>query len=96
MRPRADSATLNVQPRQRRVVYEGLANQPAGRSVKDLLGDLAIPESELRETLRKLDEAGLARRVRGTWTAVPLEVAEPGPRSASGAETAGSGDASGG
>jgi hypothetical protein len=83
----ADSATLNVQPRQRRVVYERLAKLPAGRSVKDLLGDVAIPEIELRETLRKLDEAGLARRVRGTWSAVPLEIAEPGPRSAPDAET---------
>jgi hypothetical protein len=63
-------------------VYEGLAKLPAGRSVKDLLGDFEIPESELRETLRKLDEAGLARRMRGTWSAVPLEIAEQGPRSA--------------
>jgi hypothetical protein len=82
MAPRANSATLNVQPRQRRVVYEGLAKMPEGRSVKDLLGDFEIPESELRETLRKLDEAGLARRMRGTWSAVPLESAELGPRRA--------------
>jgi hypothetical protein len=82
MAPLADSATLNVQPRQRRVVYEGLAKLPAGRSVKDLLGDFEIPESELRETLRKLDEAGLARRMGGTWSAVPLEIAERAPRSA--------------
>lgn len=82
MAPLADSATLNVQPRLRRVVYEGLAKLPAGRSVKDLLGDFEIPESELRETLRKLDEAGLARRMKGTWSAVPLESAERGRRSA--------------
>jgi hypothetical protein len=82
MAPLADSATLNVQPRRRRVVYEGLAKLPAGRSVKDLLGDFEIPESELRETLRKLDEAGLARRMTGTWSAVPLEIGERGPRSA--------------
>jgi hypothetical protein len=82
MAPQADSATLNVQPRQRRVVYEGLAQQPAGRSVKDLLNDFAIPESELRETLRKLDAAGLARRTKGTWSAVPLTTAEPGPGTA--------------
>ncbi len=69
-----DSVTLNVQPRQRRAVYEGLAQLPAGRSVKDLLGDFNIPESELRATLRKLDEAGLARRTKGVWCAVPLEV----------------------
>lgn len=71
--PRADAATLNVQPRQRRDVYEGLAKLPGGSSVKDLLRDLEIPESELRETLRKLDQAGLVRRVKGTWCAIPLE-----------------------
>ena len=74
---RADSATLNVQPRQRRTVYMRLAEMPEGRSVKNLLGDLAIPETELRETLRKLDAAGLAKRVKGTWVAVPLEGSEP-------------------
>ena len=66
------AADLNVQPRQRRVVYEGLAGLPAGSSVRDLLRDLELPESELRETLRKLDQAGLARRTKGTWCAVPL------------------------
>jgi hypothetical protein len=70
-------ADLNVQPRQRRVVYEGLVKLPEGRSVRDLLGDLGMPESELREALRKLDEAGLARRTRGTWCAVPLEADQP-------------------
>jgi Helix-turn-helix domain len=73
MPPRADSATLNVQPRQRRDIYEGLARQPTGCSVKDLLNDFAIPEAELRETLRKLDRAGLARRTKGNWCAIPLE-----------------------
>jgi hypothetical protein len=53
-----------------------LADQPAGRSVKHLLDDLTIAEPELRETLRKLDAAGLARRIKGTWIAVPLEGAE--------------------
>jgi hypothetical protein len=77
MPPRADSATLNVQPRQRRDVYEGLAKQPEGRSVKDLLDDFAIPEAELRETLRKLDQAGLVRRTKGTWCAIPLEDRDP-------------------
>lgn len=71
------AADLNVQPRQRRVVYEGLAKLPAGCSVKGLLVDFAIPENELRETLRKLDQAGLARRTRGTWCAVPLETDQP-------------------
>ena len=80
MAPLADSATLNVQPRQRRVVYAALAKLPAGRSVKDLLGDLNIPESELRDTLRKLDEAGLAKRTKGTWSAVALDTAEPAQR----------------
>jgi predicted ArsR family transcriptional regulator len=73
MSSQADAATLNVQPRQRRDVYESLAKRPAGRSVKDLLGDLQMPEAELRETLRKLDEAGLARRANGVWSAIPLE-----------------------
>ena len=76
MPPRADAATVNLQPRQRRSVYMWLAKEPAGRSVKDLLGELDIPEVELRETLRKLDAAGLARRVKGTWVAVPLEGAD--------------------
>jgi hypothetical protein len=73
----ADAATLNLQPRQRRSVYMWLAAVPAGRSVKHLLGELDIDESELRETLRKLDAAGLARRVKGTWMAVPLEGSDP-------------------
>jgi hypothetical protein len=71
-----DSATLNVQPRQRRAVYESLAMVPTGSSVKDLLGRLDIPETELRETLRKLDAAGLARRLKGVWVAVPLDGAD--------------------
>jgi hypothetical protein len=73
MAPRADSTALNVQPRQRRIVYAGLAREPEGRSVKDLLLDFDIPERDLRETLRKLDQAGLAQRVKGVWRAVPLE-----------------------
>jgi hypothetical protein len=73
MAQRADSATLNVQPRQRRQVYEELAKVPAGRSVKELLDARDIPEAELRETLRKLDDAGLAERVKGTWRAIPLD-----------------------
>jgi hypothetical protein len=63
-------------------VYEGLAKLPAGRSVKEMLGDFGIPETELRETLRKLDAAGLARRTKGTWCAVPLELAEQGSQQA--------------
>jgi hypothetical protein len=77
----ADSSTLNVQPRQRRMVYEDLAKEPSGRSVKELLRDGDIPEGELRETLRKLDSAGLAQRIRGTWRAIPLQGAEPGSTS---------------
>jgi predicted ArsR family transcriptional regulator len=69
----AHAATLNVQPRQRRYVYTWLAGVDSGRSVKHLLDDLDIPEAELRETLRKLEAAGLARRTRATWMAVPLE-----------------------
>ena len=77
MLPGPDAAMLNVQPRQRRSVYEWLAAATAGRSVKHLLGEHDIAESELRETLRKLDAAGLARRIKGAWTAIPLEGAEP-------------------
>jgi hypothetical protein len=75
--PTPNAATLNVQPRQRRSIYEWLADTPDGRSVKALLGELSIPEPELRETLRKLEAAGLAKRVKGTWIAIPLEDAEP-------------------
>ena len=77
MTPRADAATLNVQPRQRRSVYLSLAAAPDGRTVNHLLAVLDITEQDLRETLRKLDAAGLARRHRATWTAVPLEDSEP-------------------
>jgi hypothetical protein len=73
MPPPTGSAILNVLPRQRRVVYEELAKLPAGGSVKDLLERVDIPEPELRETLRKLDRAGLVRRTRATWSAIPLE-----------------------
>jgi DNA-binding Lrp family transcriptional regulator len=73
MSGRVDATTLNVQPRQRRRVYEWLAADPEGRSVKRLLDELDIPEPELRETLRKLNAAGLARRTKATWVAVPLE-----------------------
>jgi hypothetical protein len=78
MPPRVDAVTLNVQPRQRRIVYLRLADAPDGRSVKHLLEDLDIPESELRESLRKLDAAGLARRFKGMWLAVPLEGSDAG------------------
>jgi|tagenome__1003787_1003787.scaffolds.fasta_scaffold19714017_2 hypothetical protein len=77
--PRADSAALNVQPRQRRHVYEALSNTPDGQSVKDLLGELDMPERDLRESLRKLDDAGLVHRERGQWKAVPLEASAPAP-----------------
>jgi predicted transcriptional regulator len=69
----ATSAVLNVQPRQRRTVYQGLVDAPEGRSVRDLLKDLEIPEPDLRESLRKLDDAGLAQRIKGTWRAVDIE-----------------------
>jgi len=59
-------------------VYEELAKVPAGRSVKELLRDRDMPESDLREALRKLDSAGLAQRVKGTWRAVPLETDDHG------------------
>jgi DNA-binding FadR family transcriptional regulator len=84
MPPRADAATLNVQPRQRRYVYDTLAMLPAGRSLKDLLDEFEMPETELREALRKLDAAGLARRTKGSWSAVLLETDEPQSREESG------------
>jgi hypothetical protein len=68
----ADLSTLNIQPRLRRMVYEDLAKEPSGCSVKDLLRDGDIPEEDLRETLRKLDTAGLAQRIQGRWRAIPL------------------------
>jgi predicted transcriptional regulator len=77
MAEHADISTLNIQPRLRRMVYENLAKEPAGRSVKELLRDGDIPEEDLRETLRKLDRAGLAERVKGTWRAIPLQGADP-------------------
>ena len=78
MAAQADSVSvaLNVQPRQRRTVYDGLAKAPAGRSVKELLGEFDISESDMRETLRKLDDAGLAQRVKGVWKAVSVETAD--------------------
>lgn len=85
MHPRPDAATLNVQPRQRRHVYARLAEAPEGCSVKNLLAELDITEPDLRETLRKLDAAGLAKRTRATWVAVPLEGSEPAPAEVSGA-----------
>jgi hypothetical protein len=77
MSPVADASRLNVQPRQRRYVYEVLAKEPNGLSVKDLLAAVEISEIELRQSLRKLDEAGLAMRAGRLWTAVPRESAEP-------------------
>ena len=82
MSPQANAATLNVQPRQRRGVYEALALLAPGGSVKDLLRELEMPEAELRDALRKLDAAGLVQRIKGTWSAVPLATAEPGSHSA--------------
>ena len=72
-----NAATLNVQPRQRRDVYTFMAAEESGRSVKHLLTEIDIPEIELRETLRKLEAAGLARRTKAGWTAIPL--GGPGP-----------------
>ena len=72
MPPQANAATLNVQPRQRRGVYEALASLETGMSVTALLGTIEMPEAELREALRKLDAAGLVRRTKGAWSAVPL------------------------
>ena len=77
MPPATDAAALNVQPRQRRDVYQALAMAPEGRSVKDLLADVEMSESDLRHSLRKLDHAGLVLRVGRLWTAVRLDNADP-------------------
>jgi predicted ArsR family transcriptional regulator len=77
MAPRTHSAALNTQPRQRRNVYYALGKVPAGRSVKDLLAEVDMPEDDLRESLRKLDAAGLAQRTRGTWRAVSSDGGDP-------------------
>jgi DNA-binding transcriptional ArsR family regulator len=77
MPPVADTAMLNVQPRQRRSVYAALARVPEGRSVKELLDDVEMSEPNLRQSLRKLEEAGLAMRVGRLWTAVRLEGDDP-------------------
>jgi hypothetical protein len=58
-----------------------LVKTPEGRSAKDLVLDFGIPEADLRETLRKLDDAGLAQRVKGVWKAVPIHTAEVDPAS---------------
>jgi len=71
------AATLNVQPQQRRAVYEALAKEPDGQSVKDLMADVEMSELDLRQSLRKLFDAGLVRRVGRLWCAVPLEMADP-------------------
>jgi predicted ArsR family transcriptional regulator len=68
-----DAFTLNRQPQQRRNVYAILEAEPEGRSVKQLLSDSGVPETELRDTLRKLEAAGLVRRSRAVWMAVPLD-----------------------
>jgi len=68
---------LNIQPRQRREVYHALGKVPAGRSVKELLTDVDMPEHDLRESLRKLDAAGLAQRYRGTWRAASGDGGDP-------------------
>jgi DNA-binding transcriptional ArsR family regulator len=73
----ADAATLNVQPQQRRSVYHALAKVPDGRSVKELLADVEMSELDLRQSLRKLDDAGLVLRVGRLWRAVQVESADP-------------------
>ena len=68
-----DASTLGRQPKQRRTVYH-LLEQSEGSSVKDLLHESSVPEPDLRETLRRLEAAGLAQRSsRSIWVAVPIE-----------------------
>jgi len=68
---------LNIQPRQRRDVYHALGTVPAGRSVKDLLADVDMPEHDLRESLRKLDAAGLVQRNNAMWRAMSSDGGDP-------------------
>jgi DNA-binding transcriptional ArsR family regulator len=70
---------LNVQPRQRRSVYEALAKTPEGLSVKELLSDVEMSEPHLRESLRKLEAAGLVMRAGRLWTAVQIDGDESPP-----------------
>jgi DNA-binding transcriptional ArsR family regulator len=78
--PASHAAALNVQPRQRRDVYQALARTPEGCSVKDLLAAVEMSETDLRQSLRKLDNAGLVLRAGRLWTAVQLDVPDPPPR----------------
>jgi hypothetical protein len=71
MATRVDASTLDRQPKLRRSVYDML-EKAEGRSVKELLHDSSVPEADLRETLRKLEAAGLAQRVKAVWMAVPV------------------------
>jgi predicted transcriptional regulator len=77
MTPPVDSAALNIQPRQRRDVYHALGKVSEGRSVKDLLAEVDMPERDLRESLRKLDDAGLAQRNKAKWRAVSIDGDDP-------------------
>ena len=45
--------------------------------MKELLAEVDMSEPNLRQSLRKLDEAGLAMRAGRLWTAVELDGAEP-------------------
>ena len=70
------AATLNVQPRQRRDATK--ASPAAHRPVREgPVGVLDVPEPELRDALRKLDAAGLVQRIKGTWSAVPMDGDKP-------------------
>jgi len=77
MPPAASASTLNVQPQRRRAVYQALAKVSDGRSVKDLVGDVEMSELDLRQSLHKLVDAGLACRAGRLWRAVPLEMDDP-------------------
>jgi hypothetical protein len=46
--PAADATALNVEPRQRRDVYQATAKTRDGCSVKDLLGDVEMSETARR------------------------------------------------
>ena len=67
-----DASTLDRQPRQRRAVYQHLANGEDGLSVKELLLESDVPEAELREAGRLKLAQRLAQRSRAVWTAIPI------------------------
>jgi len=62
MHPRAFSSTLNVQPRQRREIYERLAQQSAGCSARRLRDHASETVNSTRRATKALPEAAALER----------------------------------